>query len=120
MDPGRTVVLVSADAEWQAVRDLLPAADLEITPLGETCLQAGLRCFHGGWGKVSAAASTQYVIDRYTPGLLVNLGTCGGLAGRVERGTVILAERTLMYDIHEQMDEAGQAAPWPGYNRTDS
>ena len=39
--------------------------------------------------------------------VLVNLGTCGGFAGRVERGEVILAKRTVVYDIIEMMgDEA--------------
>jgi adenosylhomocysteine nucleosidase len=61
--------------------------------------------FHGGWGKIAAAASTQYVIDRWSPALLINLGTCGGFEGRVERGTVILADRTLVYDIVEQMGD---------------
>ena len=61
--------------------------------------------FHGGWGKIAAAASTQYVIDRWSPDLVINLGTCGGFAGEVERGTIILAERTLVYDIVEQMGD---------------
>lgn len=61
--------------------------------------------FHGGWGKISAAASTQYVLDRFGPDLLVNLGTCGGLEGRIERGAVILVDRTVVYDIVEQMTE---------------
>lgn len=61
--------------------------------------------FHGGWGKIAAAASTQYVIDRWSPALLVNLGTCGGFEGEIEKGTIILAERTLVYDIIEQMGD---------------
>jgi adenosylhomocysteine nucleosidase len=48
------------------------------------------------------------VIDRYKPELLLNLGTCGGFAGRVEAGTILLVERTLVYDILEQM--GGSAA----------
>jgi adenosylhomocysteine nucleosidase len=63
--------------------------------------------FHGGWGKIAAAASAQYVIDRWQPRLLVNVGTCGGFAGQIETGTLILAERTIVYDIVEQM--TGQA-----------
>lgn len=65
--------------------------------------------FHGGWGKIAAAASTQYVIDRWRPELLINLGTCGGFAGAIERGTMVLAERTLVYDIIEQMGDADAA-----------
>lgn len=61
--------------------------------------------FHGGWGKISAAATTQYVIDRWRPALLVNLGTCGGFAGRIERGTLLLVQQTVIYDIIEQMGD---------------
>lgn len=61
--------------------------------------------FQGGWGKISAAASAQWAIDRWQPDLLVNLGTCGGLAGRVDRGEVLLVDRTLVYDIIEQMGD---------------
>jgi adenosylhomocysteine nucleosidase len=41
---------------------------------------------HGGWGKISAAVSAQYVIDRWNPDLLINLGTCGSFEGLVKRG----------------------------------
>ncbi len=60
---------------------------------------------HGGWGKIAAATSTQYAIDHLRPDLLVNLGTCGGFEGRIETGVVILVERTLVYDIIEQMTD---------------
>jgi adenosylhomocysteine nucleosidase len=33
------------------------------------------------------------------------LGTCGGIAGQIERGTIVLAERTIVYDILEQMTD---------------
>lgn len=46
--------------------------------------------FHGGWGKIAAVASAQYVIDRWSPELLVNLGTCGGFEGEITKGTIIL------------------------------
>ncbi len=65
--------------------------------------------FHGGWGKISAAATTQYVIDHFQPDLLVNLGTCGGFEGRIARGTIILVTKTIVYDIIEQMSEPEEA-----------
>lgn len=65
--------------------------------------------FQGGWGKIAAAASTQYVIDRWQPRLLINLGTCGGFEGRIEQGAILLVEKTLVYDITEQMGDAQQA-----------
>jgi adenosylhomocysteine nucleosidase len=108
----KTIVLVSADGEWRVVRSLLEAPEPETTPMGEY-LEATLDgrrvgMFHGGWGKVSAAATAQYVIDTMRPDLLVNLGTCGGFARRIERGTII-QERTIIYDIIEQMAGAAEA-----------
>jgi len=109
------VVLISADAEWRAIKEIFAGRNLEIvpTPLGETFdLQLetfDLTFLHGGWGKISAAATTQYAIDHFQPELLVNLGTCGGLDGRANPGDILLVERTLVYDILEQMGDA-QAA----------
>ena len=60
-------------------------------------------------GRVSAAATTQYAIDRWKPDLLVNLGTCGGFEGRIRQGDIILVERTVIYDILEQMTDAEAA-----------
>jgi adenosylhomocysteine nucleosidase len=103
------VTLISANGEWRAVKDILSPDALQTSPVGEHFTAGGVTYFHGGWGKVSAAATAQYVIDRFHPDLLVNLGTCGGFAGRVERGAVLLVTRTIVYDILEQMGDADQA-----------
>ena len=109
MPTSPVVILISANSEWQAVRAHYQPKILEDTPFGETFLQelVGVSCVfvHGGWGKIAAAGSTQYSIDRWQPKLLINLGTCGGFAGRVNKGDVILAELTLVYDIVEQMSD---------------
>lgn len=109
----KIVILISAHAEWRVVKELFPDLTIQHTPFGETTeltLNAKrLTLMHGGWGKISAAASAQYAIDQFHPDLLINLGTCGGFAGRVETGTVILVERTLVYDIIEQMGDADEA-----------
>ncbi len=115
----RVVVLVSADAEWRAVRAILPELELEGSPYGDWSLVTvpvnreplPVVLLHGGWGKIAAAASAQYAIDRWQPELLVNLGTCGGLRGQIERGKIILVEDALVYDIYEQMgDQADHLA----------
>jgi len=106
------IVLISANAEWMAVKEVIAPTVIETTTMGETFTVSSepvLRYFHGGWGKISAAATTQYVIDHWQPDLLVNLGTCGGFAGRIERGTVILVEKTILYDIIEQMSDPEEA-----------
>jgi adenosylhomocysteine nucleosidase len=105
----KTVVIVSADAEWRVVTELIEGLKIETSPPGEHFEHQGATFFHGGWGKISAAATAQYVIDRFQPDLLVNLGTCGGFEGRIERGAIILVERTLVYDIVEQMTDTDEA-----------
>jgi adenosylhomocysteine nucleosidase len=105
----KPVVIISANSEWRATRELLAAREVESTPMGEWFVQGGVRYFHGGWGKISAAASVQYVIDHFQPDLLVNLGTCGGFAGAIEPGEVILVDRTIVYDIVEQMGDSAEA-----------
>lgn len=108
-----TIVLISANAEWRVVKELFPDLVLDQSPFGEfSVLNVNgqeVILFQGGWGKISAAASTQYVIDQYHPDLLVNLGTCGGFENRIETGTIILVERTLVYDIIEQMGDGAAA-----------
>jgi adenosylhomocysteine nucleosidase len=113
MNKANFVVIISANIEWQAIRTLLTDIQLQPSPLGEwfviNLVIAGrvepVIFFHGGWGKIAAAASIQYVIDRWSPNLLINLGTCGGFEGEIMPGTIILAERTLVYDIIEQMGD---------------
>ena len=109
------VVIISANAEWRGIRKLFPKAIYQKSPYGEwfiTDLDAALArpiiFFHGGWGKIGAAASAQYVIDRWKPRLLVNLGTCGGFEGEIERGIILLVEKTIVYDIIEQMGDSAE------------
>ncbi|MBE0687487.1 MAG: 5'-methylthioadenosine/S-adenosylhomocysteine nucleosidase [Anaerolineaceae bacterium] len=106
----RTIVIIfSSHAEWRAARKCRKVTFVQETPFGEcfALLEGGrtIIFLEGGWGKISAAASVQYAILHWSPDLVINLGTCGGLQGKVERGDVILAERTLVYDLIEQMGD---------------
>src|SRR5690349_20128496 len=91
----RTVVLISANIEWREILISFPSAHLQSSPLGawftvELSIEGRLEqvlFFHGGWGKIAASASTQYAIDRWSPRLLINLGTCGGFEGDIAKGT---------------------------------
>lgn len=107
------VIAISAGAEWRVVRSFYPQVEIQQSPYGEWFFYelAGspVVFLHGGWGKIAAAASTQYAIARWSPRVVVNLGTCGGFGGLarggVERGEILLVERTLVYDIIEQMGD---------------
>ena len=109
----KTVVLISANAEWRVVKELYPNLEIQNSPYGEfanlTLDTQHLTLFHGGWGKISAAATAQYVVDHFQPELIVNLGTCGGFEGCIERGTIILVEKAIVYDILEQMSDSDEA-----------
>jgi adenosylhomocysteine nucleosidase len=108
------VVLISANAEWSAVSNYFSECNLLSSPYGEWFehkykdiaeLVTPLLFLHGGWGKVAAAASTQYVIDCWHPKIIMNLGTCGGFEGEILKGEIILADKTIIYDIYEQMGD---------------
>lgn len=111
--PYRFAVLISANAEWKPTKALFPGTGLGKTPYGEwfqaTVAGEPVLFVHGGWGKMAAAGSTQYVIDHWNPAVLLNLGTCGGMEGAVKRGATVLAERTVVYDIVEMMGDAEEA-----------
>jgi adenosylhomocysteine nucleosidase len=101
------VILISADAEWQAVKPLFPGFQIRHSPFGEsfshTLDRWEVTLFRSGWGKIASAAVMQYAIDHCSPDLIVNLGTCGGFQGIVNQGDVILVEETFVYDIVELM-----------------
>lgn len=109
----RFAVLVSANAEWRALKPLFAAATIQTSPYGEYFFASleGERIlfFQGGWGKVAAAGSTQYVIDRFRPARLINLGTCGGVEGRIHRFDIVAIENVVIYDIAEAMGDSKEA-----------
>jgi adenosylhomocysteine nucleosidase len=110
------VVIISADTEWQSIRRMISGVRIKSSPFGEYFdyqIKSGVQdrnliMFQGGWGKISAAASCQYAIDRWRPNLLVNLGTCGGFEGEIDKGAIVLVERTIVYDIFEQMGDTDE------------
>jgi adenosylhomocysteine nucleosidase len=107
------VVLISANAEWLPVLAYYQNPPLAGSPYGgyfqQTIMDQSMIFFKSGWGKISAAASTQYAIQAFAPRLLINLGTCGGFEEKINPGEVFLAEETLVYDIYERMGDAAQA-----------
>jgi adenosylhomocysteine nucleosidase len=110
------VVLVSANAEWAPVKEYLAPSHVERTPYGECFTRrfgdGDVVFLHGGWGKISAAGSTEYAVSRWNPEVLINLGTCGGIGGRAARGDTLLVTRTITYDIYEAMGDAAEAIRW--------
>ena len=113
----RIAIVVSANAEWQVIKNTYPNERYTNSVYGEFFfkeLEAKNRkikvlFYHQGWGKVAAAAATQYVIQTHNPKYIINLGTCSGFEGSTERFSTILAEKTVIYDINEAIGDT-QAA----------
>jgi adenosylhomocysteine nucleosidase len=107
------LVVISANAEWAPIKDVLKPLHLEQSPYGDCftypVADEQVVFFHGGWGKIAAAASTEYAISRWHPEVLINLGTCGGIEGRAQRGEKLLVTRTITYDIREAMGDSAEA-----------
>ncbi|MHB8135072.1 MAG: 5'-methylthioadenosine/S-adenosylhomocysteine nucleosidase family protein [Anaerolineaceae bacterium] len=114
------LVIFSADAEWQAAKDYYPNHALENCPYGEffETYDSDRKIIHfqGGWGKIAAAASAQYGIQRWKPDLMINIGTCGGFQGRIQTGQILLVDQTLVYDIVEQMGDPDKALQFYSIN----
>jgi adenosylhomocysteine nucleosidase len=106
-------VVISANMEWKAVKKAYPKEDYQKSPWGEyfykEIAHQDVLFFHEGWGKVAAAGATQYVIDYFKPSILINLGTCGGFEGKINRMDVVLADKTIIYDIIEAMGDSKEA-----------
>lgn len=110
-----TVIIISANAEWKALGTIIKPENNRYygSPYGQWFPREinGRRVifFHGGWGKIDAAGSTQYAINEFTPKLLINLGTAGGFPGKIEKGDILLVNRTITYDIYERMGDGKEA-----------
>lgn len=104
------VIIISSDAEWKTVLAILAPPKIYTTPYG-SCFILAMESsedsekefvvfVQGGWGKIAAAGSTQYVIDRWNPRLLANFGTCGGFYPHTTVGDLLLIEQAVVYDMH--------------------
>lgn len=110
----KVVILISAETEWIEVKNHFPNGNISNSPFGEwftieLVQNNSVVFFQSGWGKILAASSTQYVIDKWNPNLIINVGTCGGFKGSIELGTIILVNHTIVYDIVEQMGDQDEA-----------
>lgn len=104
----RTILLISATAEWKAVKDFLRPRSINIYPYGERfnfiLRNYPITLLHSGWGKTASAGAMQFVLDNLKPDITINLGTCGGIGDLVSLYETILVETTFIYDILDLMD----------------
>jgi adenosylhomocysteine nucleosidase len=113
----KVVVLISANAEWKVVKSIFPNENYQHTPWGDF-FQTEIKSskgktpvifFHESWGKTAAAGATQFAIDKWNPEYFINLGTCGGFEGKINRFETILVYKTIIYDIKEAMGDSKEA-----------
>src|SRR2546427_11842362 len=100
-------VLVSANAEWAAVKSAFGGLAIEHSPYGEYFVERvgdkRALFFYGGLGKVAAAASTQYGIDHFHPACLINIGACVGVEVRIDPFDVLFPDKLGFDDIYVPM-----------------
>ena len=110
----KTVVQVSAGREWRSLMSLLQDPDREPTPVGDLVRFGALagwktELLHGGVGKICSAASCQFAISELKPDLMVMIGTCGGIDPGLGELDLLLATKTIVYDIHSAFPDANVA-----------
>lgn len=113
----KVVILISANAEWKIVKSVFTKENYHPTPWGEyfqTEIESSkgktsVIFFHEGWGKTAAAGATQFAIDKWNPEYFINLGTCGGFEGKINRYDIVLVNKTIIYDIKEAMGNSKEA-----------
>lgn len=52
-----------------------------------------------GVGKVNSATTTQFIIDKYKPSFIINMGIAGGLSPNLKSGDTIIADKMIQHDF---------------------
>ena len=52
-----------------------------------------------GVGKVSAATTTQFIIDKYKPNYIINIGIVGSVSPELKVGDTVIAEKMVQHDF---------------------
>ena len=101
-------VEICAEKEWPCIKSIFKVQGnkLQCFPFGHyfdhRLGSHGCRWFHSGATKTRAAAACQYAISAWHADIIINLGTCGGVAQNVKERDIILANRTIQYDVIER------------------
>nr|AAK97743.1 hypothetical 23.6 kDa protein [Alkalihalophilus pseudofirmus OF4] len=91
-DEGRILIVVSVDAQKEAVQ----------RGIGEN--NKNIDILTAGVGVAKAAAATAFKLAGEQYKLVINAGIAGGFTGRAEIGTVVLAEQVICADLGAESD----------------
>lgn len=104
----KLAIHVCAELEWRFTKSLRKICRDSLTrhPFGE-CFEDLIGkhralIYESGATKTRSAAACQYIIDRWRPDAIINLGTCGGVAEGIDKGDLVLATRTFQYDVRQR------------------
>src|SRR5437867_11286951 len=90
-------VLVSANAEWAAVKSAFPPTPMEHSPYGEYFFRLvgheRLLFFHGGSAHGPAALSQHSVNDHFQPAYLINIEPPACLEAQVRHFDVLVPDK---------------------------
>ena len=108
------VIQVAANREWRSIKAIFQGEKTEWEVSGRQMIDLGaisgwrVRILFGGVGKINSAASAQYAISELEPDLVAVIGTCGAVDPFICELDLILATRTLVYDIHSSDAETSR------------
>ncbi len=103
----KLAIQICAELEWKCTKSVLKIKKdrLFSQPFGEYFKHPMGRnvavFFESGATKTRSSAACQYGIDTWNPDVLLNLGSCGGVASNIRKGDIILAKRTYQYDVFQ-------------------
>jgi len=111
------VILVCSDFEWKVVRGRFKEEILKESPYGNWFVHDPAKnkntrkviWLKSGWGKIGSAGATQYVINKWNPDLIINIGTCGGFRGKIDLYEIVLIKKTIVYDMNDFIGTVGKS-----------
>ena len=96
-------IIVAEEKELNAVKDIMES--IEEINIYEKVFYKGLIenknvvVVKSNVGKVNSARSSQMLIDKFNPSLVINVGTAGSVDNRLEIGDVVVANTLVQYDF---------------------
>ncbi|MFX0199651.1 MAG: 5'-methylthioadenosine/S-adenosylhomocysteine nucleosidase [Candidatus Hodarchaeota archaeon] len=99
------VIQICADPEWTSTKQILKIQGdkLHRQPFGEYFEHPiGVyesTFYQSGPTKTRASGACQYAIDTWHPDAVINLGTCGGVSNNIRKLDIIMATKTVQYDV---------------------
>lgn len=102
--PNKIAIIGAMDCEINKLKDL--CSDIKAEEANNLTIYTGTLLGHpvilakSGVGKVCAALHTQYIIDKYSPAIIINTGVAGGIGENLAVGDVVIGETLVQHDFN--------------------